>query len=436
MSRSVACRSVILVLFAVLLAALSPELAQTARAQTSVPVWYGEYYANQNLDGDPAVTRDDSAIDFDWDTGSPDPAIPSDHFSVRWTSTFYFSAGTWSFSATSDDGVRLWVDNVLLIDRWYDQPVTSTTAEIALVAGVHSVRMEYYDDYVNAVARLTYAWIGGVPAGAWWGQYFDNDSLSGDPIFVRYDPLLSFNWGTGSPGSGIPDDYFSIKWDSTQTLPASGNYTIVAAADDGIRVWIDGARVIDSWYDHSTATLTALRWLNLGAHAVHVEYYERTVNANVSVQIVPAGSPVSSAGDIVVDDGGPGWQAGGAIIDLRNAESGFGGHSLWSLNHADTAASYVWARWYAQLPRPGSYQVLAYIPTDIATTMNARYWVFHSGRYDLAPRAQGAYSNQWVSLGTYYFAATGGEFVSLADVTNECSLCTGMVFDAIKFSPR
>ena len=48
--------------------------------------------------------------------------------------------------------------------------------------------------------------------GAWWGDYFANRTLSGSPALSRYDDAVNFNWGTGSPGSGVPADNFSVRW--------------------------------------------------------------------------------------------------------------------------------------------------------------------------------------------------------------------------------
>ena len=80
--------------------------------------------------------------------------------------------------------------------------------------------------------------------------------------------------------------------------------------------------------------------------------------------------------------------------------------------------------------------MFAYIPGGTATTFNARYWISHAGRYDLAARAQAFGGERWLSLGTYYFSAQGGENVSLSDVTFECLMCSRLVYDAVKFSPR
>jgi len=329
------------------------------------------------------------------------------------------------------------VDSNLLIDKWIDQPPTTYSADIALPAGDHTIRMEYYDNTLGALAQLTYTTVTPPPVGAWHGQYYNNVTLSGAPVLVRDDPAINFNWGYGSPDPSIPVDYFSIKWDSVQTLPVTGNYSIVATSDDGVRVWIDSALVIDGWYDHPPTTFQATRYLAAGAHSVHVEYYERTGGAMVSVQIgsgVPPPPPPPS-GEVIVDDRGPGWRAGG-VYAWHDAPVGIGNHSFWTLNNTYSSAGYNWARWYPTLPAPGYYEVFAFLPDRIATTLNARYWIYHHSRYDLAPRAQGFYENQWISLGTYYFNALGGEYVSLADVTYECYFCRVVAFDAVKFVPR
>ncbi len=413
--------------------------------------WRGEYYNNQSLSGSPALTRDDANINFNWGNGSPDPSIPVDHFSVRWTRTVTLSTGTWRFTTTTDDGVRLWVDNNLVLDRWVDQSLTAYAVDVSLSAGAHAIRMEYYENTGAAVAMLSYALVNPYPVpptqppslptpipqpvpGVWRGQYFNNMTLSGYPVLVRNDPSLHFDWGAGSPDPSIPADYFSAKWDSTQVLPTTGYYTVLVSSDDGVRVWVDGSLVIDAWYDHAPTLFSANRWFGAGAHTVHVEFYEKTGGAMVGVDINPVSAPPPT-GDVIVDDGNSGWQSGGKVTSWRNA-GGYGGHSFWTFNNSYSAPYYNWARWYPNLPRPGNYELFAYIPGGVGSTTNARYWIYHNNRYDSAARAQAFYPNQWMSLGIYYFNDSGAEFVSLSDVTYECYLCRTVAFDAIKFSPR
>ncbi|SDN22597.1 glycoside hydrolase family 3 C-terminal domain-containing protein [Actinacidiphila guanduensis] len=113
----------------------------------------GEYFANKTLSGTPAVTRDDPNIDFDWGTGSPAAGIPADGFSARWTGTLTApTTGTYTLSATSDDGSRIYLDGKLVVDNWSDHGATTVTSTpVTLTAGEgHALTVEFYDNAQNA----------------------------------------------------------------------------------------------------------------------------------------------------------------------------------------------------------------------------------------------------------------------------------------------
>ena len=74
--------------------------------------WQGAYYANRDLLGLPRLVRDDATLDFDWGAGQPATNMPADNWSARWTKTVTLEAGTYRFSAFTDDGVRVLVDGV------------------------------------------------------------------------------------------------------------------------------------------------------------------------------------------------------------------------------------------------------------------------------------------------------------------------------------
>ncbi len=120
----------------------------------------------------------------------------------------------------------------------------------------------------------------------WTGQYFNNRSLSGSPVFTRTDTAINFNWGTGGPGGGIPGTNFSVRWTSSPYVSSAGDYTINVTADDGVRVWVDGNLVIDEWADQSPTTFSATDYLGVGTHTVQVEYYQHLGGAMIQVQFV------------------------------------------------------------------------------------------------------------------------------------------------------
>jgi hypothetical protein len=116
------------------------------------------YFDNVNLTN-PRVTRIDPVVNFDWGVGAPDPSIGPETFSVRWTGQVRAPAtGAFTFYTTTDDGVRLWVNGQLLIDRWIDQGSTEWSGVIALLNGAnYAIVMEYFDSGGGARAELRWS---------------------------------------------------------------------------------------------------------------------------------------------------------------------------------------------------------------------------------------------------------------------------------------
>ncbi|MEO5899718.1 MAG: PA14 domain-containing protein [Ilumatobacteraceae bacterium] len=119
--------------------------------------WRGDYYGTETLSGPPALCRDDPAVNFDWGWTSPVAGfLPIDAFSIRWTRTQRFTAGNVTFTMGSDDGSRLYIDGVLVLDRWVEQayPSVPPAVTVPLTAGDHTMVMEYFDHAASARATL------------------------------------------------------------------------------------------------------------------------------------------------------------------------------------------------------------------------------------------------------------------------------------------
>lgn len=113
------------------------------------------YYNNKDFTGT-MLSRTDGTINFSWGAGSPGVSIAGDTFSARWTGYVVPRySQTYTFYTRTDDGVRLWINGVLIINRWVDQSSTERSGSITLSAGKkYSVRMEYYENTGDAVAQL------------------------------------------------------------------------------------------------------------------------------------------------------------------------------------------------------------------------------------------------------------------------------------------
>jgi PKD repeat protein/glucose/arabinose dehydrogenase len=133
----------------------------TAQLQVEVqsPGLVGAFYGNTGLGEPVLITRSDPVIDFDWGSNAPDPAVPADFFSVRWTGLIEpLYSETYTVYTVSDDGIRVWVDGVPVINAWFDQSPTEHSGTIALQAGQrYPIRIEYYDESVGALARLLWS---------------------------------------------------------------------------------------------------------------------------------------------------------------------------------------------------------------------------------------------------------------------------------------
>jgi prepilin-type N-terminal cleavage/methylation domain-containing protein len=124
---------------------------------SAVPTgWLTEYFANATLSGPPSACRDQASIDVDWGGGAPLAGMPADDFSVRWTRTQTFAAGPYTFTMGSDDGSRLLVDGVVILDRWTDHgyPTAVPSVTATLTQGPHTVVMELYEHTGGARATL------------------------------------------------------------------------------------------------------------------------------------------------------------------------------------------------------------------------------------------------------------------------------------------
>jgi beta-glucosidase len=109
----------------------------------------GEYFSNKDLQGQPVATRVDSQLNFNWFTNAPFPEMPTDNFSARWTGVFIPPAsGTYQLGARVDDGIRIYLDDKLLVEDWRDRGAKTVTKPVELEAGrKYKLRVEYYDRY-------------------------------------------------------------------------------------------------------------------------------------------------------------------------------------------------------------------------------------------------------------------------------------------------
>jgi GH18 family chitinase len=129
------------------------------------------------------------------------------------------------------------------------------------------------------------------PAGQWLAQYYPNTSLSGTPVLERCESATpNYDWGSGTPVAGLPVDSFSARWTGSPVLNG-GNTTFSTDSDDGVRLYVDGTRIINNWTFHAMTTNSVSRTLAAGTHAVTLEYFEGGGGAIIKLGWTQSGTP-------------------------------------------------------------------------------------------------------------------------------------------------
>jgi GH43 family beta-xylosidase len=209
------------------------ENVPASQLYESPPGVWGEY--SDGFGGKGA--RVDAAIDFDWDAERPISTVAVDNFSVRWTGLLRPEhSEQYAFSTLSDEGVRVWIGDELIIDHWDPHRTASATGVKDLEAGKwYDLRVEYFDVSGNAEAHLSWSspsQTGGelevVPseslrAGKHTPLFFTNPLGGGaDPFVVRHDGQYLL---VRSSGSSIRIDRAERLEDIHSSDPASTTIT-------------------------------------------------------------------------------------------------------------------------------------------------------------------------------------------------------------------
>ena len=258
----------------------APQPAATATPPAAAdPGWHAAFYNNTSLSGPPVAVVNVGNVSFNWGAGSPAPAVPADYFSARFTRTMDLASGYYRFTAEADDGIRVWLDDQLLIDEWHGATGRVYSVNRNIAAGRRTLNVEYYEAAGTASIRFRHEPM--VQAPVWRVEYFSGIDLFGTPGLVRFEPEsqrpLDYNWRYGPPVEAptIGADYWSARWTGRFRFD-QGNYVVQVMADDGIRVYLNELLVIDAWRDGYKELSNRIIGIGAGDHTVRVEVYDRT----------------------------------------------------------------------------------------------------------------------------------------------------------------
>jgi beta-glucosidase len=166
----------------------------------------------------------------------------------------------------------------VLLGNYNGQPTKSVTPLAGIREKVSSATKVLY----TLGTSLTGEAVAPVPASAlpegFKGEYFNNKELKGQPVLVRADEQINFDWSRGRPDPQINEDNFSVRWTGKFVPPESGTYQLGAMVDDGARLYLDGKLLIDAWGGNQASQIrTVMKEATLEAgrsYEIRIEYYE------------------------------------------------------------------------------------------------------------------------------------------------------------------
>ncbi len=315
---------------------------------------FGRYYNTQNLT-EVKTARVDPTVNFDWGQAAPaGTTVGADNFSVRWSGKVEPRySGEYTFHLTADDGVRLWVNGVQIVDKWDGAPNMPWQGAITLQAGQkYDIKLEYLEKTVAAAVKLEwssaqqikevipttqlYPNVLGEGTGLL-GTYYKTPyltppSLTSPPI-IQVDATVNFNWGITSPfGTGEIADNFSIRWSGKIQPLSTGMHTFYTNTDDGVRLWVNGQQIINDWIEHPATQQTSFPiQLQAGElYDIQMEYFDHIGGAiaqlswsypGQTMQIIPTFQLYPSSASPVYYASGNGLLATYTWAEGQNATS-------------------------------------------------------------------------------------------------------------------
>jgi LysM repeat protein len=233
--------------------------------------WKAQYWDNKLLSGDPEFTVYETIVDHNWGTSGPGKSVAGTTFSARWNRIRYFDAGQYRFNVKVDDGVRVWLDGILIIDQWHDSAPQTYSVVKQVSSGDHNLQIDYYQNQGTAQIKF---WIDSLgPQAVWKGEFYNNTNLQDPLVATRYYEALDNGWGKNSPATGVTADYFSARFTGEFEF-VGGTYQFIATVDDGVRIYLDDNLIMDQWHETSAVTYRVDVDVAEGTHKIRVEYFE------------------------------------------------------------------------------------------------------------------------------------------------------------------
>lgn len=145
----------------------------------------------------------------------------------------------------------------------------------------------YYSDLVPLAQGNATITLDICQEGQFRAEYFNNRTLADDPVLIRCESEIQYEWGRGSPAAGVNSNRFSVRWTGYIPLDSDTTYAFTTTADDGVRIVVDDETIIDAWRNQAATTYTARKETQSVLTKVVMSYYENGGNAVAKLNWTP-----------------------------------------------------------------------------------------------------------------------------------------------------
>ncbi len=262
-------------------------------------------------------SRVDPQIDFLWGFGPADPELSHENFSIRWQGFIKApKPGKYKLIGIADDSIKVSLDGAVCLEE--TDLVRRCEATVDLTGEPQAIVIEYVQTV--EVAMISLRWIppdhaleqavppGALfydkqvaqntavrdvpdpdPAGGLRAQLFDDVELH-HLVKTRIDRQVDFMWGFDPADPELPQEDFSIRWEGALQPPVAGAYTMLTFSDDGSRLWLDDALVVDNWGYHSVTRVEAPIVLEKRPYRIRIEFMQGKRSAVCSARWIRPGA--------------------------------------------------------------------------------------------------------------------------------------------------
>jgi serine/threonine protein kinase len=236
------------------------------------------YFRGENFE-ERVLERIDPKIDFFWIRDAPDPAVPKDHFSVRWEGWLKAPApGDYDVGIVSDDGVRLWLDGKQLVDDWHSHLATLHRVNVRMTDKPSQLLVEYFQDDRTSLVSLLWSLKNHFGTRGVGGEFVFLTKAAAENAVVPMPSLLKGSLGLRmdfyrdkemsrkiaiangvaaivTPGVDFvarnPAPAPAIRCSGWLKPPTTGRYRFIVTYSDGLRLWMGGKQLANDWHPNS-----------------------------------------------------------------------------------------------------------------------------------------------------------------------------------------